>query len=128
MKRKEQSLIKGVSGYLQPFENQGYLMFERHNTGAVIKEYINKRGERKQYYYSYGKLGSSDFVIYFKGGRTIFLECKREGGKLSDAQVLFRIKAHKLGYRVEVVTDMNEVIKLVEKEVRQFFTQFDPTK
>jgi hypothetical protein len=53
-------------------------------------------------------LGEPDFIVLLPGGRTLLVECKRPGGKLSLAQQGYRSWAAKLGHTVHVATNLRE--------------------
>jgi VRR-NUC domain len=61
-------------------------------------------------------VGFPDFVIFMPGARTVFLECKRAGGKATTAQLAKLAHARKLGFRAEIVTSMEEVCAALAHE------------
>lgn len=60
-------------------------------------------------------LGVPDFIIALPNGRTIWVECKRPGEKLSSAQQNFAAEMAKLGHTVHIVHTIQEFLQEVEK-------------
>jgi len=104
---KEQTLIKAINDYLQVKENMKQLFFIRNNTGAVVSEY---RGKKR--FYRFGKAGSSDFIVFTKTA-TLFIECKSEEGKLSEAQIEFQKLVEKLGYIYMIIRNIDELLEVL---------------
>ena len=115
--KKESSLVKAIRQYLQYRENSGLLMFQRNNTGALINRW-QKKGkfgnmiDRKSLI-TYGKVGSSDFYVWFATGKMIFIECKSDSGDQSDEQVEFMNKARKLGFEYYLVSSTDEFLNVM---------------
>jgi hypothetical protein len=57
--------------------------------------------------------GASDFTIFMPGGRTLCLECKSKGGKLSQDQLIWRHEMGLLGHPVHEVRSMDDFVKLL---------------
>lgn len=57
--------------------------------------------------------GHPDFSVFLNGGRTIFIEMKVEGGKLSPEQTGRLAQLREAGYLAEVCWSADEAIKLV---------------
>jgi hypothetical protein len=60
------------------------------------------------------QVGFPDFALFLPGSKTIFLECKRPGGKPTTAQLAKLAHARKLGFTAEIVTSMEEVLKAIQ--------------
>lgn len=88
-------------------ENLDKLVYQKNNSGA----YMTNGG----CFVRFGKAGSPDFYIFFKGGKTLFLEVKRPRGKLSPKQQEFKLKTAKLGHIYEIVYSLDEAINLIKK-------------
>ena len=67
---------------LSAYERKEKLSF-LHVTNGFMKISDDK-------YYSYGKKGCSDTVIFFPNGKTIFVELKYQDGKFSESQLKFQ--------------------------------------
>lgn len=106
----EKYLVKATKEYLTLLQKQGKLYYIRNNTGAIP---INGRFVR------FGNKGSSDYIIFFKDGQTVFCECKSKSksAKLSPAQEDFKNTIRALGYKFYVVRDMAEVESLVKENI-----------
>jgi len=59
------------------------------------------------------QVGFPDFALFLPGSKTIFLECKRPGGKPTTAQLAKLAHARKLGFVAEIVTSMEEVMRAI---------------
>jgi hypothetical protein len=110
--RTEQSILREIVQYLQMLENLGRLMFVRNNTGALVVG-DEKEGKR---FIRFGKKGSSDLIVFLKGGRTIFLEVKREKGRQSEAQREFERSVKALGFGYFLVHSLDDVICILSAE------------
>ena len=95
-------------------------MFIRNNTLSVQ----TKSG----HYVKNGKLGSPDFLVWMPEGiyqslgclwvlRGIAIECKSDIGKQSADQIKWQADFEKLGGEYYVVRSVDEIIKIIEKEV-----------
>jgi hypothetical protein len=105
------SAIKERLGYL---ENSKELYFIRNNTGAT------KVGAR---FFQFGRAGTSDFIIFMRGGRTIFLEAKAGKNTLNDNQKEFKAKIEGLGYEYEVIKDINYLDQIIYRRREKDATQ-----
>ena len=101
---KESGIVTAIQQYLQILENQGKLVFQRNNSGAVRTQ----RGG----FLRFGKVGSPDFYLFTVGGKTIHLEVKNETGKQSEGQKDFEERVTKLGHKYLIVRDIEELEKL----------------
>ena len=84
----------------------------RQNSGAVAGEHNGKR----RFVRFNSMPGMSDIVAVLPGGRACFVECKREGGKLSDDQRAFLERMEAAGAFACVVTSVEQLIEILEKE------------
>ena len=58
--------------------------------------------------------GTPDYAIFAHGGRTLFLELKRKGGKATTAQQAAVAHLTKLGHLAYVVDNWNEALKMLQ--------------
>ena len=107
---KESQIQAQVVQYLQYLENAGRLYFIRNNvfTGQI------RRRDGSIGYMRQGKSGTSDLIIFLKGGRTIFCELKSEKGKQSFLQMEFERKIKQLGYEYQVIKSIEELEKILK--------------
>ena len=80
------------------------MVYIRNNTGART---IDKR------FFKFGKVGLSDFIIFFPG-QTVFLEVKKLGGKQSAEQIEFQKKVEKIGYEYVVIDTIDKARDLID--------------
>jgi hypothetical protein len=59
-------------------------------------------------------VGTPDFIIALPGGRTLWIECKRKDGKLTEKQHGTLRWLRKLGQEAHVATDVEQVKHLAE--------------
>lgn len=78
----------------------------RNNTGAFAGEY---RGRRR--FVRFGVPGAPDIIAVYRG-RCIGIECKRSGGRLSEAQRRFGAALEAAGGVYIVVSDTEEAAKI----------------
>lgn len=103
---KESSIVTAICRYLGYMETQGKLYFLRNNSGAAK----DARGNLIRF----GRSGSADIIVFFKGGETVFIEVKNEHGKLSESQENFVRTIKPLGYKYYIarsVDDMQAIVK-----------------
>lgn len=88
---------------------------------ADLHEQIITECERRQWPYLHGAmntrthrtLGEPDFVILAPNGETYLVECKRKDGKLSPAQLAFKVHAETVGHIVHVIRSFQQFLELV---------------
>jgi len=73
-------------------------------------KFIHSRTDQK----STVAVGSHDFTIFLPGGRTVLIECKAKGGKLSNEQLAWAKELSLLGHGVNVVFSLEEFKRVVE--------------
>lgn len=108
MKQLKESAIQQqiVMWYRNNNLNTNNLIFSVPNEGRSAKEQMFKKAT--------GMLsGVSDLIILEKG-RILFVECKDEIGKQSDAQKIFQSKVSELGFDYKVVRSLEEFICYLE--------------
>ena len=88
------------------WEKRRQLVYIKNNSGAIKTE---KRFVR------FGKRGSADFLCFFNGGRTYFLECKAPKGRQSEAQKDFQQRVEALGYQYMIIRQATEVYQLLKE-------------
>jgi hypothetical protein len=80
---------------------------------ALCKErgwyYVHSRMDRRHT----NAVGTPDFIIAMDKGRVAFLECKSAGGKATTEQLSALVWLQKLGHRADIVTNMDDVLKLL---------------
>ena len=127
---KEQDIIRIIHQYLTILENQGKIIFQRCNTGAMAI----KDNSGKTRFFKFGKRGWPDFLIwkqqnYGKGAvavtnevaeynflETYFIEVKRDkSSKQSDDQKSFEKQITKLGGQYFIVKSLEEVQKILSR-------------
>lgn len=60
-----------------------------------------------------GVSGVPDRIVLFKGGRMVFVEVKRPGGRLSPLQRAVHKKLRGLGFDVEIIESEEDAARLV---------------
>ena len=101
---KEKVLVRWCKDYLTYQQSLGKLYFIRNNTGAVV---TGKRLIR------FGKIGSSDFIVFLPYSKTIFIECKSDKGVMSDSQRDFAKLIMRLGYSYHIIRTTEELEKIL---------------
>ena len=84
---------------------------ERLNSGAVRAEY----GGRTRFV-RFTFPGCPDLVALLKDGRTLWIECKKPGGKLSGPQAKFKDDCVRRGVPHLVATSVEDVRRYLNKE------------
>jgi len=72
-------------------------------------KYIHSRTDKK----ATTQVGTPDFVIFGPQPVVLIIECKKAGGKLSEAQIIFIKEMEMLGWKVEVVFSYEQFLELV---------------
>jgi hypothetical protein len=90
------------------------LMLEREIEKALVAK-VKRLGGICEKFTSPGRRSCPDRIVSLPGGRIIFVECKRPGGKPTDAQKRDHLKRRMLGCEV-VVIDCIEEVNLFPKE------------
>lgn len=65
--------------------------------------------------------GEPDFIIMMNGGLTLYVECKRKGEDLSNAQEALTKKASALGHKIHLVRSMREFQNAVKVTIGNKF-------
>ena len=60
-------------------------------------------------------VGTEDFTIFLPKNITLHFECKKKGGKLSDAQQCWRKELAMLGHEVHVIQSMEDFLGVVNE-------------
>lgn len=58
--------------------------------------------------------GLPDFIVALPAGRTFWIECKAKGGKLTPAQLGWKLKLEMLGQNYALVHSLDEFIQAVK--------------
>ena len=98
---REAAIQSGIIEYLRMC---GYLV-ERSNVGAIKTE---RGGMVKT-----GLPGSSDLKVYLPGGRTLHLEIKRPGRKLTEAQEQMQATLTVLGHTYRVANSIEDAVSIL---------------
>lgn len=88
---------------------------------ADLHDKIEAELKRRRIYYVHSRmdratttqLGVTDFVIAMPNGKTLWMECKRHGGKLSTEQNITRHVLLASGHWHEVVYSMKQFLELL---------------
>ena len=81
-----------------------------------LVEAVRRNGGRALKFVSPGCDGVPDRIILMPGGRIVFAEVKRPGGKMRPLQMRRKLQLESLGFRVYLV-DGTEQIEKIMKEV-----------
>lgn len=112
---KESKIQTSIEIMLQTQEKIGNLFYIKNNSGAISFN----RPNGSQGYMRAGKKGSSDFIVFFKGGKTVFLEVKTATGKQQDSQKEFEKLATSLGYEYVLVRSVQESDNYILTTIQQ---------
>lgn len=52
--------------------------------------------------------GEPDFILICEGGKVLFIECKTRAGKLSPAQLAFKVAAEMRGHTIHICRSLSE--------------------
>ena len=112
---KESELLKSIKDYCQYMENLGRCIAIRNNSfeGWLCPPSKKPPEQYSPHYIRQGKKGSFDLILILKN-MVVFVETKTEKGKLSESQIEFKKKAVALGKKCIEVTDIEQVIELLE--------------
>jgi hypothetical protein len=67
-----------------------------------------------------GDTGYPDRVVWFPGGKPIFIEFKREGYEPEPKQEEIHAELKRLGYHIETHTNANRALQTISKAVSEF--------
>jgi hypothetical protein len=109
---RECDILRQIMFFLGRLEVLGILKAWRQNTGMA--KYENKDGKERRV--KFGIPGMSDVGGYFRGGRALYIEVKREDGKLTQNQLNFLQNAHDMGCFAVVARSIDDVKFALEKE------------
>lgn len=73
-------------------------------------KYIRARMDKK----STIQVGSQDFTIFASGSRTFCFECKREGEKRTDDQLIWAKEMEMLGFTVHCITRYEHFLETIQ--------------
>lgn len=104
---KETGIQTAIIYILQLYQNMGDLYFIRNNSGAVM----TAQGR----YIRMGRRGSSDLLVFFKGGTAEFWEIKNEKGRLNKNQIEFRDFITSLGFKYRIIRGVDEIESFIPK-------------
>lgn len=75
---------------------------------ALVK-HVEKCGGECIKWLTYFKAGLPDRICMLPGGRVIFVETKSASGKLSAVQKFWHARLRRLGFRVLIVNDLEQI-------------------
>lgn len=101
---KETDIQKAICDYLQL---KGYFFWRNNNTPIYNAELKRYRAMPK-----YAMAGVPDIIVVLEGGRIVFLEVKKKGGRLSEGQQIFQERCAKLNTPYFVVFSIDDIIKV----------------
>jgi hypothetical protein len=104
----EGEVLNGILGLLRAY---GFLVW-RQNTGMAM---LKGRGGKDQPV-RFGFPGLPDILGTLPGGRSLYIEVKKPGGKVRPAQVAFIDSAVRAGALAFVAYSMDEVYDRLKKE------------
>ena len=116
----EKEVLKGILDFLQPYKNQGKLMFIRNNTGAIPID----DGKHKRRFIKFGNVGSPDILVWVPRSYALMvyansfvIEAKSSVGKQTPSQVKWQEDFEKLGGRYYLVNSVDEGMRIIRNEV-----------
>lgn len=84
----------------------------RQNSGAIQANYTRKDGSSKSRFVRFNACeGISDICGFMNDGRFLAIECKRVGGKATEAQLSFLAAVKQAGGIAVLAFDVSDVIK-----------------
>lgn len=106
----ESQLQKAILIWLEMLAMQKRLHYLRINSGAMVKT----DGERQRMI-RMAPAGTSDLILFFRQGKTVFVELKKFDGKLTKQQREFGQKMQALNYDYHVIRSVEEMRALVQR-------------
>ena len=115
-KMSEKEIQREIVKYLKIRRDSGKIEFVNN---SVAGRFV---GEGSFYAPLQSKSGSPDLLIFMRDTKkdclkTIALEVKTETGKQSPGQIGWQERFEKLGGKYHIVRNIDDVIKIIEKEV-----------
>lgn len=112
----EKKIQRAIENYLKTRQDSGEILYIKNSVATRFIEQADIYA-RIQF-----KMGSPDLLIFTKDTnkdclRTIGLEVKTETGKQSPEQIGWQERFEKLGGEYHIVRNIDDVIKIIEKEV-----------
>ena len=104
---KESQIQTAIEQVLRVYEKSGSCVYIKNNTGAHKTDHGA--------FIRFGKVGSSDFLLFLQGGQTVFLEVKTPKGRQNDNQKDFQRRVEQLGHSYFVVRSAREVWQILEQ-------------
>ncbi len=100
----EKVVQKSILDYLT---YKRYFMWRNNNTPIFQ---FDKGNPRFRAMPKYTMKGIPDIIVITDSGAIIFIECKRKGAKLSEAQEIFKQNCERRGVKYITATSLDEVI------------------
>lgn len=108
----ESKIRTAIKNYLQILENQGKLVFQYNNSGAMVSQYKGKTS-----FLRFGKSGSPDFYVWINYKNnfcpyllTLFREVKIISGKQNKNQIEFQKKIEAIGGDYKIWYSLDDCI------------------
>lgn len=95
---------------------RGKIMLESRVEGKLVRE-VKRNGGLALKWVCPGVAGVPDRIVLFPGGRIVFVELKRPGGKPRPLQVRFLNWLRKMGFNVDILDTLEGVDIFIEKYV-----------
>ncbi len=102
---KEKQIQSAIINYLEYLQNQGELYYIRNQSGAL------KIDDRR--FIRFGRRGSADIIVFFKGGVCQFWEIKTNKGRQSQSQKEFENVIKRLGFEYYIVRSLDDAQKII---------------
>lgn len=95
-------------------------MAKQKLTNEIVYEeqFVSYAAKHGCYAYKFqipARRGAPDRIVFCPNGRTLFLEFKREDGKLSKQQISFRKILKSIGFTVDVVYTLDEACDALDR-------------
>ena len=104
---KESQIQTAIEQVLRVYEKSGSCVYIKNNTGAHKTDHGA--------FIRFGKVGSSDFLLFLQDGQTVFLEVKTPAGRQTDRQKDFQRRVEQLGHSYFIVHSAREVWQILEQ-------------
>ena len=106
----ERELQTKVDQLLRKLEKQKLLSYLRISIGM----FLNLKGDKK---YKIGRAGFSDYVIFLKGGESIFVELKDNKKLINENQQRFQQVMKNLNFNYYIVTTISELWYILKEKI-----------
>lgn len=111
LKKRERDVLSECKALLDVYKNMGLLDYHRISTTGIPKIGGGFRPNPMK--------GFSDTIIWILNGPDLYVEIKRPGEKPSEAQLIFKSRAEKMGRVYVVVRSSVELSDLLNDVLRK---------